>query len=46
VLAGFPAPIVGLTAAADFYGIGLILFAVGSLAATMFRRKGGDMHTA
>ena len=46
VLAGFLAPIVGLTTAADFYGIGAILLAVGSLAATMLRRKGGDMHAA
>ena len=46
VLAGFLAPIVGLTTAADFYGIGVILLAVGSLAATMLRRKGSDLHTA
>ena len=46
VLAGFLAPIVGLTTAADFYGIGVILLAVGSLAATMLRRNGSDMHTA
>ena len=45
VLAGFLAPIVGLTTAADFYGIGVILLAVGSLAATMLRRNGSDMHT-
>jgi hypothetical protein len=46
VLAGFLAPIVGLTTAADFYGIGVILLAVGSLASTMFRRKGSGLHTA
>jgi MFS family permease len=46
VLAGFLAPIVGLTTAADFYGIAVILLAVGSLAATMLRRKGSDLHTA
>ena len=46
VLAGFLAPIVGLTTAADFYGIGVILLAVGSLAATMLRRKGSDLPTA
>jgi hypothetical protein len=45
VLAGFLAPIVGLTTAADFYGIGVILLAVGSLAANMLRRNGSDMHT-
>jgi MFS family permease len=38
VLAGFLAPMVGLTTAADFYGIGVIVLAVGSLAATMRRR--------
>src|ERR1700730_3704754 len=46
ILAGFLAPIVGLTTAADFYGIGVILLAVGSLAAMMLRRKGSDPHTA
>jgi MFS family permease len=41
VLAGFLAPIVGLTTAADVYGIGVIVLAVGSLAATtMLSRKG------
>jgi MFS family permease len=45
VLAGFLAPIVGLTTAADFYGIGVILLAVGSLASTMFHRKRNDRHT-
>jgi MFS family permease len=45
VLAGFLAPIVGLTTAADFYGIGVILLAVGSLAATTLRRNSSDMHT-
>jgi len=45
VLAGLLAPIVGLTTAADFYGIGVILLAVGSLASTMFRRKRNDRHT-
>jgi len=46
VIAGFLAPIVGLTTAADFYGTGVIVLAVGSLAATMLRRKNTDMHTA
>jgi MFS family permease len=46
VIAGFLAPIVGLTTAADFYGTGVIVLAVGSLAATMLRRKSTDMHTA
>jgi len=46
VLAGFLAPMVGLTTAADFYGIGVIVLAVGSLAATMRRRKGSNLHTA
>jgi MFS family permease len=47
VLAGFLAPIVGLTTAADVYGIGVIVLAVGSLAATtILRRKGSDLHTA
>jgi hypothetical protein len=45
VLAGFLTPVVGLTTAADFYGFGVILLSVGSLAATMLRRKGSDMHT-
>jgi MFS family permease len=44
VLAGFLSPIAGLTTAAYFYGIGVILLAVGSLAATMLRRKGTDLH--
>jgi len=39
------APMVGLTRAADFYGIGVILLAVASLAATMCRRKGRNLHT-
>jgi MFS family permease len=38
VLAGFLAPLVGLTRAADFYGVGVILLALVSLAATTFRR--------
>ena len=38
VLAGFLAPIVGLTTAANFYGICVILLAVVSLIATMSRR--------
>jgi len=38
VLAGFLAPLVGLTRAADFYGTGVILLALVSLAATTFRR--------
>jgi hypothetical protein len=37
VLAGFLAPVVGLTRAADFYGIGVILLALVSLAATTFQ---------
>ena len=44
VLAGFLAPMVGLTRAADFYGVGVILLALASLAATMRRRKGCDLH--
>jgi hypothetical protein len=44
VLAGFLAPMVGLTRAADFYGVGVILLALASLAATMRRRKGRDLH--
>jgi len=47
VLAGFLAPIVGLTTAADVYGIGVIVLAVGSLAATtMLSRKGRELHNA
>ena len=47
VLAGFLAPIVGLTTAADVYGIGVIVLAVGSLAATtMLSRKGRELHKA
>jgi hypothetical protein len=38
VLAGFLAPLVGLTRAADFYGTGVVLLALVSLAATTFRR--------
>src|SRR6266851_5532588 len=37
--AGFLAPIVGLTRTADFYGIGVILLAVTSLAITLFRSR-------
>jgi hypothetical protein len=37
--AGFLAPIVGLTRTADFYGIGVILLAVASLAITLFRGR-------
>jgi MFS transporter len=37
VLAGFLAPLVGLTRAADFYGTGVILLALVSLAATNLR---------
>jgi hypothetical protein len=44
VLAGFLAPIVGLTTAADFHGIGVVFLAVGSLVATMLSRKGTDMR--
>jgi hypothetical protein len=47
VLAGFLAPIVGLTTAADVYGIGVIVLAAGSLAATtMLSRNGRDPHNA
>ena len=45
VLAGFLAPIVGLTTVADFYGICVILFAVASLAATMSRRNAATCTT-
>jgi hypothetical protein len=45
LLAGFLAPIVGLTTAADFYGIGVIILAISSLAATVLHRKDGDQHT-
>jgi hypothetical protein len=45
VLAGFLAPIVGLTTAANFYGTCVILFAIASLAATMSRRNRGDLHS-
>jgi MFS family permease len=45
VLAGFLAPIVGLTTAANFYGICVILFAVASLAATMSRRNAATCTT-
>jgi MFS family permease len=37
--AGFLAPIVGLTRTADYYGIGVILLAVTSLAITLFRDR-------
>jgi hypothetical protein len=37
--AGFLAPIVGLTRTADFYGIGVILLAVASLAITLFQGR-------
>jgi MFS family permease len=37
--AGFLAPIVGLTRTADFYGIGVILLAVTSLAITLLRGR-------
>jgi hypothetical protein len=37
--AGFLAPIIGLTRTADFYGIGVILLAVASLAITLFRGR-------
>jgi hypothetical protein len=37
--AGFPAPIVGLTRTADFYGIGVILLAITPLAITLFRGR-------
>ena len=46
VLAGFLAPIVGLSTAANVYGIGVIILAVGSLTATMLRRKGRGRHNA
>ena len=37
--AGFLAPIVGLTRTADFYGIGVILLAITSLAITLLRGR-------
>jgi MFS family permease len=37
--AGFLAPIVGLTRTADFYGIGVILLAITSLAITLLRSR-------
>jgi hypothetical protein len=37
--AGFLAPIVGLTRTADFYGIGVILLAITSLAITLVRGR-------
>ena len=37
--AGFLAPVVGLTRTADFYGIGVILLAITSLAITLFRGR-------
>src|SRR5882672_877983 len=39
VLAGFLAPVIGLTRAADFYGIVVIVLALASLAATALREK-------
>jgi MFS family permease len=39
VLAGFLAPIVGLTRAADFYGVAVIALALASLAAMALRKK-------
>ena len=41
VLAGFLAPLVGLTRTAVLYGTGVILLALVSLAATAFRRTKG-----
>jgi len=41
VLAGFIAPVVGLTRAADFYGIAVIVLALSSLAATALRKRIG-----
>jgi hypothetical protein len=37
--AGFLAPVVGLTRTANFYGIGVILLAVASLAIKLFRNR-------
>src|SRR6202043_2323337 len=37
--AGFLAPVVGRTRTANFYGIGVILLAVASLAITLFRNR-------
>ena len=37
--AGFLAPIVGLTRTADFYGLGVILLAITSLAITLLRGR-------
>jgi MFS family permease len=42
VLAGFLAPVVGLTRAANFYGIAVIVLALASLAATTLRKKDWD----
>jgi hypothetical protein len=38
ILAGFLAPVIGLTTAADFYGAAVILLALASLFMTTFRR--------
>jgi hypothetical protein len=37
--AGFLAPVVGRTRTANFYGIGVILPAIASLAITLFRNR-------
>jgi hypothetical protein len=42
VLAGFLAPVIGLTSAADFYGIAVIFLSLASLAATTFRKRVGS----
>src|SRR6202022_157249 len=42
--AGFLAPIVGLTRTADFYGIGVILLAITSLAITLLRGRIGALR--
>ena len=42
--AGFLAPIVGLTRTADFYGIGVILLAITSLAITLLRGRRAYRH--
>jgi hypothetical protein len=44
--AGFLVPIVSLTRTADFYGIGVILLAVTSLAITLFRGRRGAVTRA
>jgi hypothetical protein len=40
LLAGFLAPIVGLTRTADFYGAGVILLAISTLVVNLLRHRG------